>query len=443
MKICVFGSGYVGLVIGACFADFGNHVVMVDSDAKKIEDLKQGKIPIFESGLEDLIVRNAQSGRLLFTQSPEEGLRETEIVFVAVSTPEGEDGRADLKAVERVAKTVGQFCLDSAKKVFFVLKSTVPVGTADLIRKILPSHVVVVNNPEFLKEGTAVADFLRPERVVLGAADSDAFTLMDDLYAPFVRSGAPILHMSNRSAEVAKYAANSFLAMKVSFINSLALFSEKVGADVYDVRSAMIADSRIGNKFLFPGAGYGGSCFPKDVLALGAIARDLGFSLPLVDATHEVNERQRMVVPERVLKFFEKRGLKTGTVALWGVAFKPETDDIREAPALVLIDELCKKGFSVRAFDPQGLRTLKRQRQSLIESGKLLLAKNADEALTGADVLAVMTEWNEFRLPDFSLIAKQLKLKAVFDGKNIYRSSKLEKFGLQHFGIGLKAFDPA
>jgi len=440
MKITVFGSGYVGLVTGACFSDFGNQVTMVDIDAKKVEMLRQGQIPIFEPGLEAMVTRNFKASRLKFTLSAEEGLAEAEVVFVAVATPEGEDGRADLKFVENVARTVADICKDPARPIHFVLKSTVPVGTHKVCEKILPSHVHVVNNPEFLKEGSAVADFLRPERVVIGAKHSTSFEIMDELYAPFVRSGAPILRMSNTSAEVAKYAANSFLAMKVSFINDMAVFCENVGADVYDVRGAMITDSRIGNKFLYPSAGYGGSCFPKDVQALAVVARDQGMTLGLIEQTHAINSRQRKILPQRILAFLDHRAVKSAIVGLWGVAFKPDTDDIRESPALILIDELTALGHQVKAFDPEALNSLSRQRPNLVKEKKLILCPNAEAALGDVDVLAVMTEWNEFRLPDFKLMAKKIKLKTVFDGKNIYRTSKLEKYGLKHYGIGIEKF---
>lgn len=441
MKIAVFGSGYVGLVTGACFADFGNHVAMIDVDAAKVERLKKGEIPIFEPGLEDMVIRNGKAGRIHFTLSAEEGLKNAEVIFVAVATPEGEDGRADLKYVEMVAQTVKSLCTNPAQPIYFVLKSTVPVNTHKVCQKILPAHVHVVNNPEFLKEGTAVGDFLRPERVVIGASHGSAFEVMDELYAPFVRSGAPILHMSNASAEVAKYASNSFLALKVSFINDMALLCEKVGSDIYDVRSAMITDSRIGGKFLYPGAGYGGSCFPKDVQALAVVARDHGMTLSLLEDTHSINERQRKVIPARILQFLQAKGAKNATVAVWGVAFKPDTDDIREAPALVLIDELVAKGHKVKVYDPEASAPLLRQRAELVQSGKLEICTDAYEALKGADVLAVMTEWNQFRLPDFTRISEALKLKAIFDGKNIYRAAKLSKYSLKHFGIGMKAFD--
>ena len=444
MKIAVFGSGYVGLVTGACFADFGNHVTLIDIDATKVASLNDGKIPIYEPGLSEMVLRNKAASRMVFTTQAEAGLNGAEIVFVAVSTPEGENGQADLRFVEAVAKTVNQYMTKAnpARKPLFVLKSTVPVGTADKCRGWLLPEIDVVSNPEFLKEGSALNDFLRPERVVVGAQTESAFAVMRELYAPFVRAGAPVLCMSNRSAEVSKYAANSFLAMKVSFINDLALFAEAAGADVYDVRGVLRTDSRIGAQFLHPGAGYGGSCFPKDVRALATTAAEYGHPLPLVEATHEINNRQRLIMPQRIQAFLEQADCTQGTIALWGVSFKPETDDIRESAALVLIDELCAKGHKILAFDPQGLGPLKRQRADLIATGRLVLAADALATLKGADILAVMTEWNEFRSPDFRHIASALSLKAIFDGKNLFRQATLARYGLKHFGIGLSAFDP-
>jgi UDPglucose 6-dehydrogenase len=441
MRLAVFGSGYVGLVTGACFSDFGNHVTLVDIDPSKVERLKSGEIPIYEPGLAELVQRNERGGRLHFTTHAEEALKDAEIVFVAVGTPERPDGTAGLRFVEDVARTVAKSPGIAGRDVLFVLKSTVPVGTADRCRKILPSNVDVVNNPEFLKEGSAVTDFLRPERVVIGTASPRSQEMMQELYRPFVRTGAPMLVMSNRSAEVSKYAANSFLALKVSFINDLAIFAEKAGANIYDVRSVMINDSRIGKQFLHPGAGYGGSCFPKDVQALAHTAREMGSSLPLVEATHTINQRQRQVMPARVLRYLERRGLTRGArVAIWGVAFKPETDDIREAPALVLIDELVKAGHSVAVYDPQALGSLERERSSEVKARQIETCANAEAALRGSHVLAVMTEWNEFRSPSFESMSKELSLKAVFDGKNIYREATLERYGLTHFGIGFRDF---
>ena len=442
MKICIFGSGYVGLVTGACLADCGHTVTLIDIDAQKINKLKEGIIPIFEPGLTELVIHNQESGRLHFTTDATVGLAQTRAIFVAVSTPEGEDGFADLKYVEAVTKTVANWVEAQRPEVtpLLILKSTVPVGTADRCRALVPKSVEVVSNPEFLKEGTAVADFMRPERVVIGTDSSQAREVMNEIYAPFVRAGAPILFMNNRSAEVSKYAANSFLAIKVSFINDLAIFAEHAGANIYDVRSVLTSDSRIGSKFLHPGSGYGGSCFPKDVQALAATARSLGRSLPLVEAAHEINVRQRKVIPDRICKYFERNKIAPGTLALWGVAFKPETDDIREAPALILIDELAAKGFRFLAYDPKAAESLERQRPELIRDGILKCVKSSDEALEGASALVVMTEWNEFRSPDFKKIAATLKHRVIFDGKNIYRSEKLKTLGLEHFGIGLKAF---
>lgn len=445
MKITVFGSGYVGLVTGACLSHFGNDVILVDIDADKIAKLESGEIPIYEPGLEVMVNRNHKAGRLRFTTQADVALKSSEIAFVAVNTPEGEDGAADLQYVEQVAQTVAAFFQNvPERKLLFVLKSTVPVGTADRCIGILPSNVEVVNNPEFLKEGAAVNDFLRPDRVVIGCKSEGARKLMGQLYAPFVRSGAPILFMSNRSAEVAKYAANSFLALKVSYINDLANFCEAAGAQIYDVKSVMSADARIGSQFLHPGSGYGGSCFPKDVPALARTARDLGCPLPLVESTQVINQRQRQVMPGRIRDFFKARKESPGVVALWGISFKAETDDIRESPAIVLMEELVEAGFRFNAYDPQAGKTLQRLHPDWIETKKVVLFPTAVDCLKGAHVLAVMTEWNEFYSPDFSRIAAELEMGAIFDGKNIYKDwlSAISSHGLRHFGIGLEAFNP-
>jgi len=442
VKIAIFGSGYVGLVSGICFADFGHEVNFVDVDHQKIQTLKQGKLTIYEPGLEEILSRNLALGRIHFTTHAEEGLKGAQLVFIAVSTPETKEGSADLQYVEAATKTIAAYCLSQKQKIIFVLKSTVPVGTSEICKKLLPKdYAVVVNNPEFLKEGTALNDFLRPERVVVGTDSAEAKEMMTQLYEPFVRTGAPILFMTNRSAELSKYAANSFLAMKVSFINDLALFCEKVGADIYDVRSVLTTDSRIGSKFLYPGAGYGGSCFPKDIQALSWVAKKMGSDLPLVEATHAINLRQKSVMPQRIESFFKFKKTTPATVALWGVSFKAETDDIRESPALALVDHLCSKGFIIQAYDPKALPVLLKERSELVKSGKLVICDSAQGALEGALVLAVMTEWNEFKNPDFEMIAKKLKLTAVFDGKNLYRSSAINDFGLTHVGIGLGALE--
>jgi len=443
MKLTIFGSGYVGLVSGACFSDFGNTVTLVDTDARKVESLRQGQVPIFEPRLGEFLQRNVQAGRLRYTTEAAEGLADADIIFVAVQTPENADGSADLRFVEAVAHTVAEaFATRPQGRAapIFVLKSTVPVGTADRCRALLPDDVEVVSNPEFLKEGTAIEDFLKPDRVVVGCRSDRAYQLMSELYAPFVRTGAPVLRMSHRSAEVAKYAANCFLAMKVSFVNDLALLAEVAEADIYDVRGVLARDARIGSQFLHPGPGYGGSCFPKDVQAFANIARSLGRDLPLIEATRTINERQRRVVPGRIRAFFEAKGMSKGRVALWGLSFKPETDDLREAPAISLVNELAEAGFDIVAYDPQGMENFRRLHGRWMDSGRVKLVSSAVESLEGADVLAVMTEWNEFRNPDFELLASKLRLKAVFDAKNLYRTQALGSFGLTHFGIGLKPF---
>jgi len=430
MRLCVLGSGYVGLVAGASFSDSGNHVVCVDVDKEKVKRLESGLIPIFEPGLDELVIRNTKARRLEFTTDAASAIAEAQVVFVAVGTPSGEDGALDLRFVLEACKTVKE---NASKDLLLVLKSTVPVGTAAKVRELLVGskvHIEVVSNPEFLKEGTAVNDFLRPERVVIGCQSASARRIMGDLYAPYVRSGNPIYFMDNSSAEMAKYAANAFLAMKISFINELAALSEKVGADIQEVRKALVSDSRIGNKFLYAGCGYGGSCFPKDVQGLIHVGNQHGMPLEMFRAVHETNEKQKTVIFEKIKKHF-KGDLKGKTVAVWGLSFKPMTDDMREAPSVSLINSLLKAECKINAYDPVAAH----EASKLFES-RISLCKNAYDAVVGADVLAIMTEWNEFRSPDFEYLKQNLKSAVVFDGRNLFNPESIKAYGLSYYCIG-------
>lgn len=430
MRVSVIGTGYVGLVAGACFSDSGNHVTCVDVNQDKVTQLLNGKIPIFEPGLEEIVLRNVKAKRLHFTTDSALALAKSEIVFIAVGTPQGEDGSSDLRYVLEAVKTVR----DSVKQnVLVVLKSTVPVGTADRVREVLKGgkfKLEVVSNPEFLKEGTAINDFLKPERVIIGTESEEARSLMADLYAPYVRSGNPIIFMSNRSAELSKYAANAFLAMKISFINDLSQLSEKVGSDIQDVRRAIITDSRIGTQFLYPGCGYGGSCFPKDVLALVSVGKEYGLELDLFSAVHAINQRQKRVLYQKIHRHF-KGDLKGKTIAIWGLSFKPMTDDMREAPSVTLIQELLAAGVKVQAYDP----VARHEAQRLFEN-KIGICEDAYEAIRKADALAILTEWNEFRNPDFTALKTELSKPVIFDGRNLYNSQSLAQRGFKYYSIG-------
>ncbi len=437
MRISVMGTGYVGLVAGACLSDSGNHVACIDVDKEKVAKLMRGDIPIFEPGLEELVSRNFKAGRLTFTTDASTALGQSEVVFVAVGTPSGDEGSLDLRFVFKAVETIRDNLTSNAT---VVLKSTVPVGTADKAREILAAgrfRVHVVSNPEFLKEGTAINDFLRPERVIVGTDDGTARQVMSDLYAPYTRSGSPILFMSNRSAELAKYAANAFLAMKISYINEIAALCEKVGADIAEVRQGLVTDSRIGNKFLYPGCGYGGSCFPKDVQALNHLGRQNDHRLSISEAVHDINERQKRLLFQKIEREFKSpSGSTAGSlagkrIAIWGLAFKPMTDDMREAPSVALIQDLIKAGCQVCAYDP----VARSEAHRLFES-RLELADDAYAALKGADALAILTEWNEFRTPDFSLIKTGLRRPWIFDGRNLYDPSALEALGFRYFSIG-------
>jgi len=430
VNIGVVGTGYVGLVVGACLAETGNVVRCVDSDAEKISRLEKGEIPIFEPGLEELVVRNAGEERLRFTTDLATTVAESEVIFIAVGTPQDEDGSADLRHVLEVARGIGK-SMNGYKIV--VNKSTVPVGTAARVRDeiaALTSHPFsVVSNPEFLKEGTAIDDFLKPDRVVIGTGEAEVETVMRRLYEPFVRTGKPILVMSPPSAELTKYAANAMLASRISFMNEIANYCDQVGADVRDIRMGMGTDSRIGASFLFPGVGYGGSCFPKDVKALIRMGREAGVPFHVVEAVDRTNERQKSILVGRVEAHLG--GLADRVVAVWGLAFKPRTDDMREAPAIAIIEGLLRGGAAVRAYDPKAEDWARH-----VLGDRVTLCGRAYEAAEGADALVVVTEWNEFREPDFGRLKEVMRHAAVFDGRNIYDPATLRSRGFYYEGIG-------
>jgi UDPglucose 6-dehydrogenase len=430
MKIAVVGTGYVGLVVGACLAENGNEVICVDKDAAKIAVLEAGRMPIYEPGLEELVRRNHALERLTFTTELPGAIRASEIVFIAVGTPQGEDGSADLQHVLDVARAVGR-TID--KYTVVVDKSTVPVGTARQVRDVIAAETTqpfsVVSNPEFLKQGAAIEDFMKPDRVVIGADDQRAEDVMRELYAPFTRTGAPILMMDTASAELSKYAANSILATRISFMNEIANVCEAVGADVDQVRKAIGADRRIGNSFLFPGVGYGGSCFPKDVKALLRSSRDQGYDFRILDAVEDVNARQKLrLVTKMEQHFGDVRGR---TIALWGLAFKPRTDDMREAPAIAIAERLLERGAVVRGYDPEATAVARR-----VFGDRVALFDKSYEALRDADALAVVTEWSEFREPDFARMRQLMRSPVVFDGRNIYSPAQMQALGFTYYSIG-------
>lgn len=431
MKITVVGTGYVGLVTGTCFAETGNDVTCVDIDTNKINKLKSGEITIYEPGLEKLFIRNLKEERLRFTTDLAEGLKDAVIVFLALPTPPGENGSADLKYILGVADDLGK--LLTGYKVI-IDKSTVPVGTAkkvhDAIAKNYKGEFDVVSNPEFLREGVAVEDFMKPDRVVIGTTSEKARKVMNDLYAPFVRQGNPVIFMDEPSAELTKYAANCFLATKISFMNEIARLCELFGADVDMVRRGIGSDDRIGKRFLFPGIGYGGSCFPKDVHALAISSEQVNYDFQILNAVMKVNEGQRLYLIDGIKKYF-KGDIKGKHFALWGLAFKPNTDDIREAPALYMIDALTKEGATVSAFDPEAMKNVKETIGSKID-----YAENQYAALKNADALIIATEWNEFRTPDFSKIAASLKNKAIFDGRNLFDLASMKQLGFYYQSVG-------
>jgi UDPglucose 6-dehydrogenase len=437
MKIAVVGTGYVGLVTGTCFAETGNTVTCVDIDKNKVEKLSAGQITIYEPGLEKLFLRNQREERLKFTTNLEEGIADANVIFLALPTPPGENGSADLKYILGVAEDLGKI-LKEYKVI--VDKSTVPVGTAEKVRDVIAKNCEcefdVVSNPEFLREGVAVEDFMKPDRVVIGTESERAKKIMGDLYAPFVRQGNPVIFMDEKSAELTKYAANSFLATKISFMNEVARLCELLGADVDMVRRGIGSDDRIGKRFLFPGIGYGGSCFPKDVQALVKSASDVKYDFRILDAVMEVNEKQKVYLIPRIKKYFNNN-LAGKKIALWGLAFKPNTDDIREAPALYLIEELVKAGATVSAFDPEAMKNVRD-----VVGDKITFTENQYDTLNNCDALIIATEWSEFRTPDFEKMTQRMKGKVIFDGRNVFDLSQMKDLGFYYESIGRKTIAP-
>ena len=430
MRMTVIGTGYVGLVAGACLADMGNNVVCIDNNAQKIEDLKIGIIPIYEPGLEELVKSNMKEKRLEFSTDLESAVKKSEVCFIAVGTPQGEDGSCDLQYVLEVAKAIAK-SMNGYKVI--VDKSTVPVGTAekvtDLVKQYTEHEFDVVSNPEFLKQGNAVDDFLYPDRVIIGSNSPRATMIMQEIYAPFFRTGNKIIVMDVKSAEMTKYASNSFLAAKISFMNEIANLCEKVGADAEMVRVGMSTDSRIGNKFLFPGLGYGGSCFPKDVKALIRTGAENCCEMSIIKEADAVNQKQRLFFVDKIKRYFpDLKGVK---IAVWGLAFKPKTDDMREAPSLTIINELLKSGAEITAFDPKAMETAK-----IHFGNRINYAENSYDALKDADCMLLLTEWNEFRRPDFERMKELLKNPVIFDGRNQYNPLRLKEMGFIYFHIG-------
>ncbi|HHS96017.1 MAG TPA: UDP-glucose/GDP-mannose dehydrogenase family protein [Phaeodactylibacter sp.] len=432
MNIAVVGTGYVGLVTGTCFAETGNKVICVDIDEKKVARMRNGEVPIFEPGLELLFERNTKQGRLTFTTNLAEAIEDAEVIFLALPTPPGEDGSADLSYILGVADQLS-FLIKDYKVI--VDKSTVPVGTAEQVHAKLAAHVStdlfdVVSNPEFLREGVAVDDFMKPDRVVIGTSSERAREVMGRLYKPFVRQGNPIIFMDERSAEMTKYAANSYLAARISFMNEIANLCEKVGANVDMVRKGMGSDSRIGKRFLFPGVGYGGSCFPKDVQALYRTANQYGYEFKILNAVMNVNTIQKTVLSKKIKDYFGD-DIKGKTIAIWGLAFKPNTDDTREAPAIYIMDELLDAGAKIKAFDPEAMEHIAKMYGDKIE-----LVENQYKAIEGADALAIITEWSVFRTPDFNFMATQMNDKVIFDGRNLYDLETMKEKGFYYSSIG-------
>ncbi len=439
MKISVIGTGYVGLVSGTCFAESGNEVICIDINADKVKKMKNGQIPIYEPGLEALFHRNIKANRLQFSTDLQKGVQHGEIIFLALPTPEDEDGSADLSYVMGVAEKIGEILEKSEANNYKIIvnKSTVPVGTAEKVTDVIKSKTSkefdVVSNPEFLREGFAVDDFMKPERVVIGTESPKAQETMKRLYAPFVRSGNPILMMDQRSSEITKYASNSFLAMKITFMNEIANFAERVGADVDKIRIGMGTDSRIGKRFLFPGIGYGGSCFPKDVKALYKTGKDHNYDFKLLESVINVNEKQRRSLIPKVLRQFDNN-LQGKKIAMWGLAFKPETDDIREAPALYMIQDLLDAGADLHVFDPEAMDNIRNKFGDQLSYGK-----NMYEVVNDANALIVSTEWNVFRSPDLNKVKELMKNPVVFDGRNVYQSDEMAQNGFTYYSVGRKA----
>lgn len=438
MKIAVIGTGYVGLVTGTCFAESGVKVVCVDNDLKKIQLLKSGRVPIFEPGLDSMLIHNLEKGRLNFTDDISEAIDGAEVIFIAVGTPPGEDGSADLKHVLEVASNIGKF-IDHY--VVVATKSTVPVGTAEKVRSIIKNELEarksdisfdIASNPEFLKEGSAVEDFLKPQRIIVGVDNEKAGEIMKRLYMPFLLNNRPVIFMDIPSAELTKYAANAMLATRISFINEIANLCELLGADINNVRKGIGSDMRIGNRFIYPGSGYGGSCFPKDVKAILKTASDLNYELKVISAVERANEYQKKVVLNKINGYFNN-DLKGKVVAVWGLSFKPKTDDIRESSAVYLVEKLLEAGVKVRAYDPAAMEETKKQ-----INNRIYYAEDPYDAVKGADALALMTEWPEFHLPDFGKMSELMNGKVVFDGRNIYDPEELRSKGFVYFGIGRK-----
>lgn len=431
MKIAVVGTGYVGLVTGTCFAETGNHVTCIDIDEKKVQSLKNGKITIYEPGLDILFERNVSQGRLSFTTSLQEGISGAQIIFLALPTPPGEDGSADLKYILKVAEDLGPLLEDYT---VVIDKSTVPVGTAEKVRSRIAATAKVdfdvVSNPEFLREGVAVDDFMKPDRVVIGSSSERANKILSALYGPLVRQGNPIIFMDEKSAELTKYAANSFLATKITFMNEIANLCERVGADVDAVRKGIGTDSRIGKRFLFAGIGYGGSCFPKDVQALARSSKEVDYDFKILKAVMDTNATQKIKLVEKVKEFFN-HDLKGKTLAIWGLAFKPYTDDIREAPSLVNINLLLEEGARIKAYDPEAMDNVRGVLGDRIE-----YCNDAYEAVKEADGLMIMTEWPVFRTPEFGTLSSSLKNKVIFDGRNLYEPQQMEELGYKYYSIG-------
>lgn len=431
MKICIAGTGYVGLVAGTCLAEMGNDVICIDNNEQKIANLMKGKVPIYEPGLEELIEANVRENRLSFTTNLEKAVDNSQICFIAVGTPQDDDGSCDLKYVfgvaEEIAKTMKEYKV-------IVNKSTVPVGTGEKVHNIIKSitncEFDVVSNPEFLKQGAAIDDFLKPDRVIIGSDSQRATEIMQELYGPFLRTGNPVIIMDVKSAEMSKYAANSFLATKISFINELANICEQAGADIEQVRTGMSSDKRIGGQFLFPGLGYGGSCFPKDVKALIKIAQDTGVPSKILEAADDINKRQREIFIDKIFRHFDGN-LRGKTFALWGLAFKPRTNDMREAPAITIIQRLLEAGASVTAYDPKAMGEAK-----TIIGDSVQYAQNSYEALSNADALILATEWNEFRRPDFEKMKNLLKNPVIFDGRNQYEPERMRQRGFEYISTG-------
>jgi len=437
MKIAVIGTGYVGLVTGTCFAETGNTVTCVDIDENKINKLVSGKLTIYEPGLEKLFLRNQKEGRLHFTTSLKDGIKDAQVIFLALPTPPGENGSADLQYILGVANDLGKIITGY---VVIIDKSTVPVGTADKVQKAIAENTNcefdVVSNPEFLREGVAVDDFMKPDRVVIGTSSERAKKILNDLYLPFVRQGNPIIYMDEKSAELTKYAANSFLAVKITFMNEIANLCERFGADVDMVRKGMGSDERIGKRFLFPGIGYGGSCFPKDVKALANSATEANYVFKILEAVMEINEKQKLHLIPKIKAWFNN-DLKGKKIAIWGLAFKPNTDDIREAPALSIIESLLDAGAVITAYDPEAMNNVKE-----ILSGRISFAEHQYDALQDADALVIATEWSEFRTPDFGKMVTLLKNNVIFDGRNLFDLNKMEELGFHYESVGRRTIKP-